>query len=1237
MTRRRLPTSLPQNLPRYPLMTPENDRESFVDYNVYDGDAGHSRDHLAYSTYQTREESPAPQIMRVGRQPEMIRRQSLRPFSGDWGTYDLAGPSDDSKVPGSFQDADAEFDTDIIEAVPRSAYAHPAELADLYSDVSEENSDFGDDDPLLFPQLPLEDVVMEVAYILRTKSKPTGEGFTYVFADPTGRNKFYKIGSAKNVSKRANEHRSICNISSFRVQRKPAIPIKQYKRLEKLAQAELINMSYDPNCVCSIQRRQYFWGREQTAMEILEFWSKWLGKHSPYDKDGNLLPFWEHRLRVFESNVQKYFDCQGAKCLKHSTDTLACPICLRVGWKAWAEPNGREKIEFASRAQIGSEWAHKILMYLHKYIPIKEDVYLTAVDGIGWVMSRMDRFKSPVLLLNVLYARLLIPMLWSTIFTATDTIPFIAMMEIVLFSVIYQLVRLELAELTARGSSADRYSKDGRLVRRKPLQSVPDKAGDGPSAVKSAKEPRIIEIPEDRVQNVPKPVTTSVKGTGKKSEAMSMLFPGEAGARVKRLKPGRRRSDFTGSGSFLLCCSKYLFIFFLLVHDIVPTKTPMYPSPNSGGRSEEETSQPSKRTARACDACYKRKIKCDAALPKCNWCSHHDSPCTFERQIRRSRKKIAGTKDSSSAPGSHLSERIARIEKLLAKKLQHEPVAVPSLSQQRPLNSINFIQDATPSPPGLAQPSASSSVPLHFAGRELGAISLFTGIPFILPEGQEWVQSRTGQKLAFDKFTSLRTPWEKQRAVTSNDMLAQLQSPQLSKLPDRHLLEFSFEIYRTSVMQRVFPAVDPVLFWSTIRSAYRERSSEHDRCPTSTKACIFAFAAFVGVLCSPCFLDHGQKLPRLDEEACLAKARYLLCEVLQEPPTMDGLQAVTMLALLELFQGNLQSANYYGSISGRMIFMLGGHKFSNQPCWLPESCKDITARTQTHLRTLFWLHYTVEQDVAIRTGQPQLFSDDNCDLTLPPDYVEQMYISLQFHHTSTNFPGNPVFPVDLRLSLIRARAYNALYSFKAMKKTDAEILKNIRELDDELERWRLSVPPKWRPTLSFTHETPDPNCAMHSVILRLNYHLCMTIIHQASSRCKSWETQACVMDGVSSSLALSVEASRSTLLYLEASGHVLVDGVFWALIFYPMSALLAIFCNILQNPAEPQATKDLALLKSATGMLERVFLRQAYSVNELVHVKLVADFVNELCRLATCAMDKAWRERTSGISTPTTA
>jgi hypothetical protein len=81
------------------------------------------------------------------------------------------------------------------------------------------------------------------------------------------------------------------------------------------------------------------------------------------------------------------------------------------------------------------------------------------------------------------------------------------------------------------------------------------------------------------------------------------------------------------------------------------------------------------------------------------------------------------------------------------------------------------------------------------------------------------------------------------------------------------------------------------------------------------------------------------------------------------------------------------------------------------------------------------------------------------------------------------------------------------------------------------------------------------------------------------------------------------------------------------LIFYPMSALIAIFCNILQNPSDPQATKDLALLRTATSIMERVFLRQLMSIDEVVHIKMVADFVTELYSFASSAVEKAWKER----------
>lgn len=75
-----------------------------------------------------------------------------------------------------------------------------------------------------------------------------------------------------------------------------------------------------------------------------------------------------------------------------------------------------------------------------------------------------------------------------------------------------------------------------------------------------------------------------------------------------------------------------------------------------------------------------------------------------------------------------------------------------------------------------------------------------------------------------------------------------------------------------------------------------------------------------------------------------------------------------------------------------------------------------------------------------------------------------------------------------------------------------------------------------------------------------------------------------------------------------------------------MSALLTIFCSILQNPLDPYSREDLGRLNVATVMIERIFSRKL-PATELVHFKLVADFIVELKRLAEYAIDKAWAEQ----------
>ncbi|OQE34649.1 hypothetical protein PENCOP_c016G07599 [Penicillium coprophilum] len=592
---------------------------------------------------------------------------------------------------------------------------------------------------------------------------------------------------------------------------------------------------------------------------------------------------------------------------------------------------------------------------------------------------------------------------------------------------------------------------------------------------------------------------------------------------------------------------------------------------------------------------------------------------------------------------SRLSERISRIEQLLADNFMGDQISVVGNSPQS--LEANTTSDTTASnSPSNTQPPGSSSVGVHFAGKELGVISLLTGTPFLFPEGREWIRARTGQDVAIDKLSPPRAPWDKERGKSFHTFLMNIDMHTNSpyELPDWRTVQLYFQAYKSSkVMRRVFPVIDPELFEETLSIAYGQSRSIFKYGQASARVCVIAFLTFISRLPDvKDIVSATTTATPIDHDLLSTNAQFLMPLVLQEPASLDAAQAVTMLAseppccqvvksqaltnetqtLSELSSGNMRATNYYAAVAARLIFMLGGNLFSSQAI----STDQLGQQRHSQLRNLFWICYTIDKDLSLRTGQPPTITDENCDLTLPPGYLDRAFLDVE--NEEAPWYG-PVFPFDLRLSIIKARAHRELYSVSCLQKSDAELLKSIRELDDALEEWRLSVPPIWRPTVSFSSEASDPNMGMHTVMLRLNYHLCMTIIHQASGRCKAWrQGQSGMMDGVSSSMALSVEASRSSLCYLKAAEHVVVDGVFWTLIFYPMSALLTIFCSILQNPLDPHSREDLDRLRVATVMIERIFSRKLPST-ELVQFKLVGDFIVELKRLAECAIDKAWAEQ----------
>ncbi|KPM39867.1 hypothetical protein AK830_g6707 [Neonectria ditissima] len=661
---------------------------------------------------------------------------------------------------------------------------------------------------------------------------------------------------------------------------------------------------------------------------------------------------------------------------------------------------------------------------------------------------------------------------------------------------------------------------------------------------------------------------------------------------------------------------------------------------------------------KACDACHKRKIQCDSGSSEnpCNWCDHHGLDCTFNRA--RGRKKHAKPKSKLCLEQS-LSERLERIEGVLAKTIAHHenanassaastastppvftptpPLALPAPPRPPVRLGDQFAAWDSAQSPFVSTPSTISTTGvsfghIHYAGYHVGQISSHNGMPVLSEEGRKWISSRTGEDVSFGRFHSkfhkrtlppMLSPWHYYSS-----------SADLYEMPDRQVTDQVIDVFFNSTFRLVFPVIDRVLFEETMTMAYESMDGPPSLERISAKGCVLAF---LSIMCL--FQGKIDNLPIIDSDSCAVKAHYLLSDVFEDA-SIVSLQTVVMLHMHQTFSGRLQSASMLHAIACRIVFMLGGHTYTPTKSYSSEATRK--EREARQLRMLFWLCYLFDKDIALRTGQPPLMSDDYCDLTLPDDYLQcYLYLEDLDERTSSSHKYEeltPHLPGDPRLSHLKDRTCRLLYSAQALKKSEAELLRDIRELDDDLENWRLSIPPDFRPTLSVSKNTEIPAMklprSMCHICLHVEYHHLMTTIHRASGRFYAMQADSATREpewngGIESSIALSLEASRSTVIYLRAAVNGLAGEAFWIIVFYPTSAIMTLFLNIIMDPLDPQAKHDIELLSAAAELVRNMPVRKMTS-HEIGHIKLVNDFVAELARLANCAIAKATIERDQG-------
>ncbi|KAL9115555.1 MAG: hypothetical protein Q9187_007291 [Circinaria calcarea] len=656
----------------------------------------------------------------------------------------------------------------------------------------------------------------------------------------------------------------------------------------------------------------------------------------------------------------------------------------------------------------------------------------------------------------------------------------------------------------------------------------------------------------------------------------------------------------------------------------------------NGGNLDESNDAKRRRIARACDMCRKKKIKCDGKMPACSHCINYKTECIFT-QVEKKRNPPKGAKYIEG-----LENRLGRMESLL--KLsgllneEDDRTDLGTLEKRLVDKSQSFSNGGTPakSPRGsesASQPRLSTDSPRETPVQERGPsqrssvaspevqkegeeevealsdmmcslvtnhcgetryIGSSSGFSIFSPKGIQWVNEKTGDK-SFEQMVATGAgrcnsvnKWNNDwKPEVFGDLFDRRTFTPLPPLPEAlSLLKDFFENFN-------YP-FDGSGWWASLNVA-------------------LAIAHRLRVVSNLVSRDEDNKAWGL-----LKNALGVLTELTMRSGDLLSVQALLGMALFLQGTPNPQPSFFLVSAAIRLAHSIGLHKRG--------SGFGLTPLEVEQRKRVFWIAYMLDKDICLRSGRPPAQDDDDMNVDLPSEDPGDNVgnIPLANGKGKTN-----LFRLMCTFSIIESRVYKQLYSSKASKQSDGELLNTIGELDRELEEWKDAIPLDFRPEheIRATH-TP---LLLHVVVLHFAYYNCLTTIHRMSVHHGYWTSRLSnyAIKGLNArplnprvflSAALCVQAARASIhlvKYVPQGDFACV----WMILYFPVSALVTLFANILQNPQDTRARSDIYLMSKVVNFLEIVG-----GAEESGGVKHMLAVCAEFERIAKVVLDKADKE-----------
>ncbi|EOD52706.1 putative fungal specific transcription protein [Neofusicoccum parvum UCRNP2] len=452
-----------------------------------------------------------------------------------------------------------------------------------------------------------------------------------------------------------------------------------------------------------------------------------------------------------------------------------------------------------------------------------------------------------------------------------------------------------------------------------------------------------------------------------------------------------------------------------------------------------------RRIARACDMCRKKKIKCDGKMPACTHCTNYKTECVFT-QVEKKRQPPKGAKYIEG-----LENRLGRMESLLR------------------LSGLLSEDDDGRTDLGTLEKRLSEKRASTNTGSSSG-FSIFS------PKGIQWVNDKTGDTSFQDMITNAAVDdnkWIHWKPDIFRDIFSRrVFKPLPPKDEALSLLKDYFANFNC-----MFPLFHEPTFMHLVDKHYSRDPYEGSGWWASLNVAL-AIAHRLRVMSNLVPQEEDQKA-----WGYLKNALAVQTELTIRNTDLLSVQALLGMALFLQGTPNPQPSFFLVAAAIRLSHSIGLHKrgsgFNLNPA-------EIEQR-----KRVFWIAYMLDRDICLRSGRPPIQDDDDMNVELPsenpPDNIGN--IPLADGKSKVN-----LFRLMCTFAVIESKVYKQLYSVKASKQSDGELLNTIGELDRELEEWKDSIPIDFRPE----HEIKASHTPLilHVVVLHFAYYNCLTTIHR---------------------------------------------------------------------------------------------------------------------------------------------